>query len=211
MTLTQRAIYLSWFTIGYNLIEGLVSIVFGIEDGSVSLLGFGFDSLIEVSSATVVLWRFRAEALSSTMPPIERERRATLLIGILFLVLAVSTALGSVIQLLQGRHPETTLPGLIVSTISLSFMFYLWRAKLIVGKALNSATVIKDAACSLACIKLSGILFTGSLVFLVFPNFWWADSVAALLIAFFIGKEGTETIQAARSKDFSGGCGCSSC
>lgn len=206
--LIRRAVYLSWFTVAYNLIEGIVSIGFGAEDSSISLLGFGIDSLIEVASALAVLWRFRAETMLNKEVSLAKERLSTLTIGVLFIVLAIITAIGSVLQVARGKHPETTLPGVIISTISLSFMFYLWKAKLNVGRALNSATVIKDAACSFACIKLSVVLFLGSLLYAAAPSLWWADSIAALVLAYLIGREGWETVGTARQPDFKGGCGC---
>jgi divalent metal cation (Fe/Co/Zn/Cd) transporter len=200
---------LAWFTIVYNLVEGLVSIAFGLSEESIALLGFGSDSLVEVASATVVLWRLRGESGRGPGVARERERRAASSIGWLFLLLAVGVAAGSVLQLATASHPATTLPGLIVSSLSLSFMVWLWRSKLEAARALNSRTVEMDAACSLACIKLSAVLFVGSLLFLVAPALWWSDAVAALVLAFFIGREGWEGIEAARKPDFDGGCGCS--
>jgi divalent metal cation (Fe/Co/Zn/Cd) transporter len=209
--LISRVLWLSWFTIGYNLIEGFVSIGFGVSEGSVALAGFGADSLVEVASAIVVLWRFRTETEPNSKNSVERERRATLGIGALFLVLAALTAVASAIQLWTANHPETTLPGLIISALSLSFMFFLWTAKRKVGTALSSPTVLQDAACSLACIKLSVVLFVGSLVYLLVPSLWWADSAAALGLAVLIAREGKEAIEAARSENFAGGCcGCDS-
>lgn len=204
----KRAILLSWFTIGYNFIEGIVSIAFGIEEASVALAGFGVDSFIEVASAGLVLWRFRGESSGVESIPKEKERRATFGIGLLFVLLAGLTIVASGLQLIQQRHPSTTLPGLIISALSLSFMFALWRAKQAAGRALASATVLKDADCSLACIKLSFVLLAGSLIFWVAPDLWWADSAAAMLLALLIGREGWETIRAARDPDFAGGCGC---
>ena len=204
----KQAILLSWFTIAYNLIEGLVSIFFGISDEAISLAGFGGDSLIEVASASLVLWRFKGETGGGNEISLERERKATLYIGVLFLALAGITTITSIFQLATTQHPETTLPGLIISTFSLSYMFFLWQAKKRVAVELNSATMAKDADCSLACIKLSAVLFLGSIVYQLFPDLWWADSLAALLIAGFVGIEGKETIQAARSEHFQGGCGC---
>ncbi|VAX18208.1 hypothetical protein MNBD_NITROSPINAE02-773 [hydrothermal vent metagenome] len=204
----KRAILLSLFTIGYNLVEGVVSIYFGISDEAISLAGFGGDSLIEVGSAGLVLWRLESEVGRSAELSLRRERKATFGIGVLFIVLAVITLVVSAFQLATFSHPESTLPGLVIAALSLSFMFFLWSAKRKVAKLLDSATVMKDADCSLACIKLSAILFIGSLIFLLFPGLWWIDSAAAILLAIIIGKEGLETIQAARSDDFSGGCGC---
>ena len=205
----QKVFWLSWFTIGYNLIEGAVSMTFGYAEESVALFGFGADSFIEVASAVLVLWRFRGEVGKSGAMSIERERRATLGIGVLFLFLALGATAGGGLQLWHHAHPETTLPGLVISALSLSFMFFLWRAKLNVGRELGSSTVLKDAACSLACIQLSVVLFIGSLLFLMLPALWWMDSAAAIVLAVFIAKEGWETVRAARSEDFEGGgCGC---
>ncbi len=208
-TWIRRAVQLSWFTIGYNLLEGVVAIRFGISDESVALAGFGADSLIEVASAILVLWRFRGESGMSGKLSLERERRATYGIGGLFLLLAALSILASVVQLSSHSHPSTTLPGLLISVLSLSFMFYLWSAKKKVGNALQSTTVLSDAQCSLACIKLSFVLFAGSMLYWIAPSLWWADSVAAIGIACLIGAEGVGTIRHARSDDFSGGCcGC---
>lgn len=207
-SLVRRAIALSWFTIGYNLLEGLVSISFGVKEESVSLAGFGIDSLIEVASAFLVLWRFQGEKGRGQALSISRERSATFGIGVLFCLLALTTAIASILQLTKEGHPETTVPGVIISTLSLSFMFFLWREKKRIAIALDSKTVMKDADCSLACIKLSFVLFLGSLLYLVLPSFWWVDGTAALFLSILVGKEGWETIKASKNKDFAGGCGC---
>lgn len=206
-SLVGRVILLSWFTIAYNLLEGLVSVWFGLSDGSMALAGFGADSFIEVFSAMLVLWRFRSEAAGACVP-VERERRATLGIGALFVALAAATAAGALLQLRDGGHPRTTAPGLVISCLSLGFMFFLWRAKARLAVELDSATVLKDAACSLACIKLSSVLLLGSLLFLASPALWWTDAAAAMSLSLLIGFEGVETIRAARRPDFAGGCGC---
>ena len=203
----RRVVFLCWFTIAYNVVEGIVSMGFGWTEGSTALFGFGADSFIEVFSAILVLWRFRGQFLAGTLPPLERERKATVGIGLLFLALAIGTGVTSALQIVAHQHPETTVPGVVISALSLSFMFWLWKSKLRAGKALESPTVLSDAACSLACIQLSVVLFLGSLVYLVFPNLWWIDSVAAVLLTILIGKEGWETIGRARSEEFDGG-GC---
>jgi divalent metal cation (Fe/Co/Zn/Cd) transporter len=141
-------------------------------------------------------------------PATEAERKATLIIGGLFVVLALLVVLGAVLQLAAGKHPPTTLPGLVISSLSLLFMFFLWRAKLRAAAALDSATLKSDAACSLACIQLSLVLFAGSLLFLVSPRLGWMDAAAALLLALLIGREGLQGIRAARDPHFTGGCGC---
>ena len=128
--LVRRAIALSWFTIGYNLLEGVVSIAFGVRDDSVALAGFGVDSLIEVASAVLILWRFRVEAHVDSPISVSRERKATLGIGVLFLFLAAMTALASFFQLRAGSHPATTVPGLVIAAVSLSFMLWFTTVRL---------------------------------------------------------------------------------
>ena len=201
----RRAWLLAWFTVGYNLLEGGVSILFGVADHSVALWGFGFDSLVEVASAGLVMVRLRHGFRAKTT---EAERRATLGIGGLFLLLALGIFTGAGLQLHLRSHPATTLPGLLIALASLSFMVYLWRAKLRVAQALDSAALQADAACSLACIQLSGVLFAGSLLFLLSPALWWVDGVAAIALAALIAREGLGMIRAARHAEFKGGCGC---
>jgi len=196
---------LAGFTILYNLVEGLVAMGFGLSDDSVALFGFGADSFIEVFSALLVLWRLRGgdgrEALA-------RERKATKGIGTLFLTLAAGIAGGSLLQLAGRRHPETTLPGLVIAALSLGFMVFLWQMKRAAAAALDSRALEGDAACSLACVQLSAILFAGSLLFLLRPALWWVDAAAALALALFIAREGWTMRQAAAREDFDGGCGC---
>jgi divalent metal cation (Fe/Co/Zn/Cd) transporter len=159
-----------------------------VREESVALAGFGADSFIEVGSALVVLWRLRGGQE-------DREAKATKAIGFLFLLLATFASLGSLLQLWRRSPPDTTLPGVIISLASLSFMFWLWRAKLDAGRALKSSTVLGDAACSLACIKLSLVLLVGSLVYMIAPGLWWADAVAALLLCTLIAREGLELVR----------------
>jgi len=198
----RRALWLSALTIAYNVIEGLVSMAFGWADESIALFGFGADSFIEVASALLVLWKLLDHG------NLARERKATLGIGWLFLALAAGMAAGALLQLMARHHPPTTLPGLVISALSLTFMVFLWRAKRATARALDSATLEADAACSLACIQLSAVLFAGSLLFLLLPTLWWVDAAAALGLALLIGKEGLGMVRVARSAAFTGGCGC---
>ncbi|HEX7554671.1 MAG TPA: cation transporter [Geothrix sp.] len=198
----RRALWLAGLTIAYNLIEGLVSMAFGWADDSIALFGFGADSFIEVASALLVLWKLLDHG------NLQRERKATRNIGRLFLFLAAGIGGGALLQLTAQRHPPTTVPGLVISMLSLACMALLWRAKLRTARALDSATLAADAACSLACIQLSVVLFAGSLLFLLAPALWWVDAVAALGLALLIGKEGIGMVRAARSAAFTGGCGC---
>lgn len=200
---------LGWFTILYNLVEGVVSIGFGQGEESYALMGFGLDSLIEVSAAFLVLWRLRSDFGELDALSLEKERKGTLAIGMMFVGLALAIASFSLAQLIQGGHPQTTWPNLAISLLSLLFMYALWQTKLDVAQRLDSQVLAQDAACSKACFQLSLVLFAGGALFLVSPLLWWADAAAALGLALLIFFEGKGSIAAARAPEFTGGCGCS--
>lgn len=203
--LPRLAWILATLTVAFNLLEGLVSIWLGVADDSVALWGFGFDSFVEVGSALVVLWRLKAGFGTRGT---RRERQATKMIGTLFLLLALGIALGSTSSLLHHRSPTTTVPGLLISLVSITVMGVFWRAKLRVARRLSSPTMQSDAACSRACMQLGAILLAGCLITAVLPRLWWIDSVSAMALAIFIGIEGRAMVRAARQADFCGGCGC---
>ena len=207
-SLKRKAIFLAYFTILYNIIEGLVSLWFGISEGSLALAGFGVDALIEVASAIIVLLKLKGDD-SEFKINIEKERKSTRAIGYLFIFLAVITILTSFTEIRVSSHPDTTLPGSIISSLSLMIMFFIWVDKLDVGRKLDSSTIIADASCSLACIKLSIVLLIGSVAYSLFPSLWWIDSIAALILSLFIALEGKELIQNSLKSEFTGGCGCS--
>ena len=206
----RRALVLAWLTIAWNVVEGVLAMGFGFAEESLALFGFGVDSFVEVGAAVMVLWRLRGDFGAGTALARSREKTATLVIGSLLLLLGVGVAVGSGLQLLAGGHPGSTVPGLIVSTLSIGLMVFLWRAKLTVAKQLDSRTLLSDAACSRSCLQLSVILLAGSLLYVLFPALWWADSVAAIGLAGLIGWEGIQAIRAARQPDFTGGC-CGGC
>ncbi|HJV49334.1 MAG TPA: cation transporter [Geothrix sp.] len=208
MTWVRRALILAVLTMGFNLLEGLVSIGFGWEDQSLALFGFGVDSLVEVASAALIYWRFRRDGALAGAQTATRERLATRSIGIMLLLLAAGTTLGSLLQLLGRRHPGTTLPGILVSLVSLVAMFLLWRGKVRTAAALDSRAMKSDAACSLACMQLSSVLLVGSLLFWRWPSLWWVDAVTALVVSALIAREGWGALRASLRPDFSGGCGC---
>lgn len=203
----RRALWLARATIGWNVIEGLVAMGLGFSEESVALFGFGVDSWVEVGSAAVVYWKLtRPSGCANTR--LRQERQATRWISALFLVLALGTSVGAALQLATGAHPSSSVPSVVVSLVSLSFMGFLWRAKKRVAAALQSRTLEMDAACSLACIQLSAVLLAGSLVFVLAPALWWADAAAALALAALIAREGWGGWVASGRADFDGGCGC---
>jgi divalent metal cation (Fe/Co/Zn/Cd) transporter len=183
---------LEYFTIAWNAVEGLVAVVVGAIAGSISLVGFGIDSFIEVTSGSVLLWRMSVDA------EVQRrelnERRALRIVGVCFLLLAAYIAYESVLDLWSRRAPEHSIPGIVLACVSLVVMPLLSRAKRKVGRALGSAAMHADAKQTEFCTYLSAILLLGLLAN-AFLGLSWADPVAALIMVPIIGKEGIEGLQ----------------
>jgi len=188
----RRAKRLEYFTIGWNAIEGLVGIIAGAVAGSISLVGFGIDSFIEVTSGAALLWRMSVDA------DVERrarnERRALKIVGTCFLALAAYITYESVIDLWSKKAPEHSIPGIVLACISLVVMPLLSRAKRRVGRALGSAAMYADAKQTEFCTYLSAILLVGLLLNALF-GLWWADPVAGLIMVPIIAKEGVEGLR----------------
>jgi divalent metal cation (Fe/Co/Zn/Cd) transporter len=191
---------LEYFTIAWNTLEGLVAVVAGAVAGSISLVGFGIDSFIEVTSGSVLLWRMSVDA---DVPRRERnERQALKIVGICFLSLAAYITYESATDLWSKRAPEHSILGILLACVSLVVMPLLSRAKRRVGHALGSAAMHADAKQTEFCTYLSAILLAGLLLILnaVFGS-WWADPVAGLIMVPIIAKEGVEGLQGKACND----------
>ena len=187
----RRGKRLEYFTIAWNSLEGLIGITAGALAGSVSLVGFGIDSLIEVTSGGALLWRMRAADHAAT----ERaERIALRIVGACFIALAVYVTYEAVTTLLERQAPERSIVGIVLAAVSLIVMPLLARAKRKVSAALGSAAMAADARQTDFCTYLSAILLGGLLLNAVF-GLWWADSAAALVMAPLIGREGIEALR----------------
>jgi hypothetical protein len=204
------ALAISWISIVYCGIEGGVSIGLGAEVGSRALIVFGVQSVVEILSAALVIYRFHRELDGNASPNLSLERRATLGIGILFIILTIGTWIASIIALASHNEPDSSIPSLIVSACSLVLMIFVWLPKPWIATELNSSVMRAEAACSLACIYLTIVLLIGSLVYKIWPEGWWVDSTVAILLGFFFLYEGWNMIAWARNKDFNGGC-CKTC
>jgi divalent metal cation (Fe/Co/Zn/Cd) transporter len=183
---------LEYFTIAWNALEGLVAVVAGAIARSISLVGFGIDSFIEVTSGSVLLWRMSVDAEVHRREV--NERRALRIVGICFLLLAAYIAYESALDLWSRRAPEHSIPGIVLACVSLVVMPLLSRAKRKVGRALGSAAMHADAKQTEFCTYLSAILLAGLLLNTLF-GLWWADPVAALIMVPIIAKEGIEGLQ----------------
>src|SRR5260370_19650980 len=193
---------LEYFTIAWNALEGLVAVVAGAVAGSISLVGFGIDSFIEVTSVSVLLWRLWVDADVHRRE--RNERRSLQIVGVCFLCLAAYMAYQSATDLWSKRAPEHSIPGILLACVSLVVMPLLSRAKRSVGHALGSAAMHADAKQTEFCTYLSAILLAGLLLNMAF-GLWWADPVAGLIMVPIIVKEGVDGLQGKACEDCSDG------
>jgi len=199
-TLIRRGKRLESITIGYNTLEGLASIVAGVFAGSIALVGFGVDSVIEVTSGAALLWRLHADADAARR---EHTERITLrIVGVCFLALAAFVAIDSVKSLVQREQPEESIAGIIITALSVMIMPLLARAKRKVGRAIDSRALIADSKQTELCTYLSAITLTG-LALNAFLGWWWADPVAALIMVPIIAREGIEGLRGEHCEDCS--------
>jgi divalent metal cation (Fe/Co/Zn/Cd) transporter len=196
----KAALWLAFFTIFYNLAEGLVSLFFGLQDEALTLFGFGVDSFIEVVSGIGILVMVLRIRKHPETPRSQFERTALRITGASFYLLAVGLAATAVFNLFTAHKPETTLPGLIISVISIAIMWALVWGKRKVGRALNSAPILADANCTLVCIYMSLVLLAASLIY-QFTGFGFVDSLGALGLIYFSVREGRESFEKAAGLD----------
>jgi len=190
------ALWLALFTISYNLAEGLVSIFFGVSDEALTLFGFGVDSFIEVMSGIGILAMVLRIRQHPDTPRSQFERTALRVTGTSFYLLAVGLATTAVYNIFVGHKPETTLPGLIISVISIAMMWILVMGKRKVGHALNSSPILADANCTMVCIYMSVVLLASSLIYEL-TGFGFIDSIGALGLIYFSYSEGKEAFEKA--------------
>jgi divalent metal cation (Fe/Co/Zn/Cd) transporter len=183
---------LQYFTIAWNSLEGMAAIAAGLLAGSISLVGFGLDSFIEVTSGIAALWRVASEPNSERRA--RAERIGLRIIGICFVVLALYVAIDSIAVLIRHEAPRQSNFGIGVAIASLIAMPLLARAKRRVGAGLRSAAVTADARQTNFCVYLSAVLLLGLALNALF-GWWWADPTAALLMVPLIAKEGIEAVR----------------
>jgi divalent metal cation (Fe/Co/Zn/Cd) transporter len=184
---------LEYFTIAWNTLEGLVAVIAGAVAGSISLVGFGIDSFIEVTSGGVLLWRMSVDADVRNRE--RREKLSLRIVGVCFLALAAYVGYESISDLVGRKSPEHSIPGIVLACVSLVVMPLLSRAKKKVGNELGSAAMHADAKQTDFCVYLSVILLAGLLLNAAL-GWWWADPIAALIMAPIVAKEGIDALRA---------------
>ncbi len=196
----RRGIAIEWWTVGWMTLEAVVSLGAGVAAGSVALVAFGADSVIELISAGVLLRRLGLEQAGASASGIEAaERRASTVVGVLLFALAlwVLTSIGR--NLLVRARPETSIAGVLLAAASAVVMPWIVATKRRVAARIGSAALKADAACGIICAYMAATLLIGLGLRALF-GWWWADPLAALGIVYFVVREGWEAIEAARGR-----------
>ena len=197
--LYKRGLFLEYFTIGYNVIEAIISIAFGSMANSIALVGFGLDSIVESLSGLVLIWRLRQHQKITEEEEERVEKKAMKFIAITFIVLALYVLFQSVKKLVFQEIPYPSLPGIIIAIASIVVMPTLTLQKYRIGKKINSKALIADSKETLACFFLSLALLLGlGLNYLL--GFWQADPIVGMIIVVFLLREGIESWKESNEK-----------
>jgi len=188
----RRGLNLEYMTLGWNSLEAVVAISSGLIAGSIALVGFGLDSVIEMSSGAALLWRLRSDADEARRERVEQI--ALKIVGVCFVALAVYVAYDAIKAFWVRERPEESIAGMVIAAASLAIMPLLARAKRRVASGLNSGAMQADSRQTDICAYLSAILLVGLALNAAF-GWWWADPLAGLVMVPIIGKEGLEALQ----------------
>jgi len=199
MTLHKKALLSEYFTVGWNVVEGIIAITAGVIAGSIALVGFGLDSYIEVASGLVLIWRLRKHGFDDEEEE-AAEKKAVFFVGATFFLLAFYVIYESGKKLIFQEQPEESLIGIILAAVSLIVMPFLALYKKKIAIEIKSRALRADALETLACSYLSLTLLLGLGANYLF-GWWWADPVAALTMVYFLVKEGWEAIREARERE----------
>jgi divalent metal cation (Fe/Co/Zn/Cd) transporter len=189
--LYKKGLLLEYLTVGYNFGEALVSIVFGGLAGSIALIGYGLDSIIESLSGMILIWRLRQRGKVTEEEEERIEKKAMKFVAVSFFILGIYILEESLRKLAFAEIPDTSLPGIIIALVSLVIMPVLTWQKYITGKAIGSRALIADSKETLACAFLSVALLLGLGVNYLL-GFWQADPIVGLIITAFLFREGWE-------------------
>lgn len=192
--LHKKALSLSYFTVGYNVLEGLVSIFAGILAGSIALVGFGLDSFVESLSGSVMIWRLRKHGKISEKEEEEVEKKAIRFVAYTFFILGAYVLYESTKKLYFHEIPGPSLFGIIIAIISIIVMPILFYMKYQTGESIHSKSLVADSKETLACVFLSVALFIGLGLNYAY-GFWQADPIVGLVIVVYLMKEGYHTLK----------------
>lgn len=194
-TLVFRSLHTEYFSTAWMAFEFMVGFYSGLKTGSILLIAFGLDSFLEIISGSTLIWRLRKENTGAGPGAIERaEKRSSLIVGIVLLLLAVYVTAVSLFNLITHATADTSYSGIAIAIASVILMPILTVRKRSLGKALHSDALVEDGMCNITCAYIAATVLIGALLTALL-NWWWADSVAALILVYFIASEGWESFQ----------------
>ncbi len=194
----QAGIRIEVITVIWMVIEMIVSVAAGLAAGSILLIAFGIDSLIELIGGGILLWRLNVEARNGSSELVERaEHRAAWIVAVCLALLCLYVLLSAIYGLLVRSHPETSVAGMIVSALAVLMMPYLAFAKRRVAARIHSDALAADAVNSITCGYMAGTVLIGLVANAAF-GWWWAEGIAALIFLFWLGRETVEAFHEAR-------------
>ena len=196
VTLHKRALWLSYFTVGYNILEGIISIFAGFLAGSIALVAFGLDSFVESLSGSVMVWRFRKHGTMTKEEEERVEKKATRLVAYTFFILGAYVLYESVKKLVIHDMPNPSLLGIVIAVVSLIVMPVLFYMKYQTGRTIRSRSLVADSKETLACMFLSFALLLGLGLNYLY-GLWQADPLAGIVIVIYLTKEGYGTLKEA--------------
>ncbi|WP_067620525.1 cation diffusion facilitator family transporter [Alicyclobacillus acidiphilus] len=202
----KKGVTIELVSILWMIVEAGVAIGAGLLAHSLALVAFGADSIIELIAGAVLLWRLTIEASGASLERVKRaEKVSSWVVGIALLLLAVYIVVASADKLWTHQGAESTYVGIGLAIASGVIMPYLSRAKKRIGSEIGSKALRADGSCSIVCAYMAWTVLAG-VVFTALLGWWWIDSIAALVLVYFVVKEGWEAIQEARDKE--NACGC---
>lgn len=195
----RAGIWIELVTVAWMIVEATVALSVGFSARSVSLQGFGIDSIIELIAGGILLWRLRVEQRGSSLAQVERaERRASWVTAFGLFALSLYIIGDSALTLISRIRPSVSLWGLSLAVAAALIMPVLWQSKLRIARRMNSAALKADAACSVTCAFMSVALLLGLLLNRL-VGWWWADPLAGLVLVYFLVREGREALHEART------------
>lgn len=197
--LFKKGVWLEYFTVGYNIVEAAVSIVFGTIANSIALVGFGLDSVVESLSGFVLIWRLRQHGKISPEDEERIEQKAMKFVAVTFFILGLYVLFQSLKKLIVREIPDPSFPGIIIAVVSIIVMPLLTWQKYKTGKQIGSRALIADSKETLACAFLSVALLLGLGSNYLF-GFWQADPIVGLIIVAFLFREGRESWMESQEK-----------
>lgn len=198
--LVNRGLRTEYFSTTWMAFEFMVGLYSGIKAGSILLIAFGLDSFLEIISGSTLIWRLKKQAGGAPAAEINRaEQKSSLIVGSVLLLLALYVTGVSLYNLVTHQASDSSLSGMAIAIASVILMPVLTIRKRALGKSLHSDALTEDGMCNITCAYMAGTVLIGALLTALF-NWWWADSIAALILVYFIASEGWESFQEGRER-----------